>query len=201
MKLEIPFYKQTTELNCGPVALRMVLAYFDKDSGVEILEERTGIKDGKGVSTIQIAKVAALFGYKTDFFSKHIYFNEENLKLEFYQKYFDTNHQSKRLIEEAKLAGVKIEERDLYLKRLLEKLGKNSVPIILLDWNVVNGKRDNGYQGHFVPIVGYDENNIYVHNHGFDKPTPFLPIKKEIFEEARKAKGTDEDIIIIHRIK
>lgn len=201
MKLEIPFYKQTTELNCGPVALRMILAYFDKDPGLEILEEKIGIKDGKGVSTIQIAIAASLLGYKTYFFSKHIYFNEENLKFGFYQKYFDATQQSKQLVEEAKMAGVKIEEKDVSLKKLLGKLGKNSVPIILLNWNIVNGKRDNGYQGHFVPIVGYDEDNIYVHNHGLDNPTSFLPIKKEIFEEARKAKGTDEDIIIIHRRK
>ena len=77
MRLEIPFYKQTTSLNCGPTALKMVLAYLGKDEGVEILEARTGIKEGKGVSTIQIATAAASLGYPTDFYSKHILFNEE----------------------------------------------------------------------------------------------------------------------------
>ena len=59
--------------------------------------------------------------------------------------------------------------------------------------------REKGYQGHFVPVVGYDKKNVYVHNHGLNNPLSFLPIKKEIFEEARKAKGTDEDIIVVHR--
>ncbi len=38
MMLDAPFYRQNTPFNCGPVALRMVLAYLDKDPGIEILE-------------------------------------------------------------------------------------------------------------------------------------------------------------------
>lgn len=201
MKLDIPFYKQTTELNCGPVALRMVLAYFEKDLGLEILEKITGIKKGKAISTIQLAIASARLGYQTEFFSKHIYFNEDNLKLEFYKKYSDIIQQSKQLVKDAKKAGVKIEEKSMNLETLLKKIGNNRVPIILLDWNVINRRKEKGYQGHFVPIVGYDKNNVYVHNHGLENPFPFLPIKKSIFEKARKANGTDEDIIIIHRKK
>lgn len=85
------------------------------------------------------------------------------------------------------------------LEEILEKIGKNIIPIILLDWNVVKGKGKEGYHGHFVPIIGYDKNNVYVHNPGLDNPTNCLPIKKYLFEKARKSKGTDEDIIIIHR--
>ena len=199
MRLEVPFYKQTTKLNCGPAVLRMVVAYFDQDLGLEVLEQRTGIKEGKGISTIQIATAATLLGYKTDFFSKHIYFNEENLKLEFYQKYSDAIQQSKQVVEEARKAGVRLEERGMSLEELLKNVSNDSIPIVLLDWNVVKGTREKGYQGHFVPVVGYDSENVYVHNHGLTNPTPFLPIKREIFEEARKAQGTDEDIIIIHR--
>ncbi len=101
-------------------------------------------------------------------------------------------------MDDAQKAGVKLEERGVDLEELLGKIGNNSLPIILLDWNVVKEERDKGYKGHFVPVVGYDEESIYVHNHGLNNPTPFLPIKRDIFEEARKAKGTDEDIIIVH---
>jgi hypothetical protein len=91
-----------------------------------------------------------------------------------------------------------MEERGLSLEELLEKVDRDSLPIILLDWNIIKGMKDKGYQGHFVPIVGHDNDNIYVHNHGLDNPTPFLSVKRDVFEEARKANGTDEDIIIIH---
>ncbi len=198
MRLEIPFYKQTTHFNCGPMALRMVIAYLDKDLGVEILEKRAGIKEGKGLMTAQIATAAALSGYKTDLFSKSISFNPKNLELEFYKKYSEEIQRSEKVVEDAKKAGVNIEEKTLSSEEILKSVNEKSVPIILLDWNVVMGRKDKGYQGHFVPIVGYDSENVYIHDHGTHNPTPFLPIKREIFEVARKAKGTDEDIIIIH---
>lgn len=200
MRLEIPFYKQTSSLNCGPTALRMVLAHFGKDEEVKILEAKTGIKEGKGISTIQIAIAAASSGYSTDFYSKHILFNEENLKHEFYQKYSDMDlKQSKKWLEDAKVAGVNIQERTLLIEELLGFVTKDSVPIILLDWNVVKARKEKSYQGHFVPIVGFDEQNVYIHNHGLNDTQEFMSVPKTIFDEARKAEGTDEDIVIVYR--
>ena len=199
-RLNIPFFQQTNLLNCGPTALRMVLAYFGKDESMELLEKRTRIKEGKGISTIQIAMAAASLGYKTDFYSKHILFNEENLKHEFYQKYSDMDlEQSKKWIKDAKTAGVKIQERTLSLEELLEFVKIDSVPIILLNWNIIKTRKEKGYQGHFVPIVGYDEKNVYIHNHGLTDTQKFMPVPRKIFDKARKADGTDEDIIVIYR--
>lgn len=72
------------------------------------------------------------------------------------------------------------------------------MPIVLLDWNKIT-KKANTYHGHFVPVVGYDEKFIYVHNHGLNNPQSFLQIEKKLFDEARKAQGTDEDILIIYK--
>ena len=201
MRLEVPFYQQTTELNCGPSALRMVIAYFDRDVGLEILEQRTGIKKDKSISTIQIATASVLSGYQTQFFSKHVYFNKENLELEFYQKYSDAIQQSNQVVKDAQKARVIIEEKEITLQKLLQYVTNKSIPIVLLDWNVIKGTREKGYLGHFVPVVGYDKNIVYVHNHGLDNPTPFLPIKRDIFDEARKAQGTDEDIVMVYNKK
>ncbi|MCK5321044.1 peptidase C39 family protein [Candidatus Pacearchaeota archaeon] len=200
MKLEVPFFKQTSPLNCGPIALKMVLAYFGKNERVDVLEARTRIKEGKGISTIQIATAAASSGFKTDFYSKHILFNEENLKHEFYQKYSDMDlEQSKEWVKDAKSVGVNIQERTQSLEELLGFVKKNSVPIILLDWNIVKAREEKGYQGHFVPIVGYDEQNVYIHNHGLSDTQKFLPVPRNIFDRARKVEGTDEDIVIVYR--
>ncbi len=199
MKLNVPFYKQTTSLNCGSSALRMVLAYLDKDLGLEILEEKIGVKEGKGVSTIRLAIASASLGYKTDFYSKHVLFNENNINLDYYKQYGEMNlRESEILIKKAKEEGVNIQEKSLSLEELLKMVKEKSVPIILLDWNMVLGKKEEGYQGHFVPIVGYDNENVYVHNHGFNNTQKFFSINKLIFDKARRAKGTDEDIVVIY---
>jgi len=200
MRLKVPFYKQTSPLNCGPTALRMVLAYLGKDEEVEVLEARTGIKEGRGISTIQIATASASSGYRTNFYSKHILFNEENLKHEFYQKYSDMDlEKSKKWVEDAKAVGVNIQERTLSLKELLEFVTEDSVPIILLDWNIIKAKKEKGYQGHFVPIVGFDGQNVYIHNHGLNDTQEFMSVPRAIFDEARKVEGTDEDVVIVYR--
>ncbi len=200
MRLNIPFFKQTTSLNCGPVALKMVLGYFGKEYETEVLERSVGIEDGKGVSTIQIALAAALLGYKTELYSRHILFNEENKDLEYYKRYGSMNlERSRELVEKARKAGVKIEEKTFDLEELLSMLNENSVAIVLIDWNIVMNRKEEGYQGHFVPIVGYDDKKVYVHNHGLTDTKEFMQTKREIFDEARKAKGTDEDIMIVNR--
>ena len=200
MKLRVPFYKQTTDLNCGPSALKMVLAYFGKNIDIKILEEKIGIKEGKGISTIQIATASSLLGFKTEFYSKYISFNPENLKLDFYKKYSDSDIQkSKKLVKNAKSAGVKIYEKTLPLEKILKFVTKNSIPIVLLDWNIITNGKESGYHGHFVPIVGYDEKEVYVHNHGLKDTKKFMMINKRIFDKARIAKGTDEDFLVIYK--
>jgi hypothetical protein len=200
MKIRVPFYKQTTDLNCGPSALKMVFSYLGKNFDIKILEEKSGIKEGKGITTIQLATASSSLGFKTELYSKYLSFNPENLKLDFYKKYTDSEmQQSEKLIKEAKSAGVRLYEKTLSLEKILSFVTKDSVPIILLDWNIIKNKEDKGYQGHFVPIVGYDEKNVYVHNHGRDNPKKFMTIDKRIFDKARKAKGTDEDLLVIFR--
>ncbi len=105
--------------------------------------------------------------------------------------------QSKGLVQIAKKAGVRIEERLFSLEELLCHLTEDSIPTVLIDWNVVKERR--GYQGHFVPLVGYDEKNVYVHNHGLEDTKPFFSIDKTKFDKARKAQGADEDIVIVYR--
>lgn len=201
MRLNVPFYKQTTKLNCGPAALKMTLAFFGEEYDLALLEESVGIKEGFGISTVQIALGAARLGFTTELYSTSIGFNESNSDLEFYKKYVesDLGKRYKEMISEARKLGIVLEERSLTIEEILSKVGENSLPIVLLDWNVVKGEREKGYQGHFVPVVGYNEKGVFVHNHGLNIPKEFLEIPKNIFEEARKAKGTDEDIVFIYR--
>ena len=104
---------------------------------------------------------------------------------------------SKRLVEEAKNAGVNVHEKTLVLKKILGFLTENSIPIVLVDWNVIINKKEKGYQGHFVPVVGYDNQNVYVHDP--EEQKGFKAVQRNIFDKARKADGTDEDIVVVYR--
>ncbi|MFH1289783.1 MAG: peptidase C39 family protein [Nanoarchaeota archaeon] len=198
MKLPVPFFKQTTPLNCGPAALRMILAYLDKDPGIEILEEKTGIKEGKGTNTIQLANATATIGFKTKLFTLHLSYNEENKDLNFNKQYDDmTQDKFKVWLQKAKDLGVEMQEKSISQEKLLSFVTESSLPIVLLDFNVIRNKE--GYHGHFAPIVGYDEENIYIHNHGMKDTQEFMPVKRDLFDKARKAKGTDEDVVVVYK--
>ena len=199
MKLEVPFYKQESDDDCGPTALRMALAFLDRDYSLDEIKKLMNINPKKGVSTIRIAITAAKFGYKTEFYSTSLSFNKENLNLDFYKNYIGESdvNESEQLVSEAKESGILLEERLLKLDEILSKMSENSLPIILLDWNVILSRK--GYHGHFVPIDGYDDDFIYVHNQGSKDTKEYFQIKRDLFEKARKSQGTDEDILFIHR--
>lgn len=201
MKLNVPFYKQETENDCGPTALQMVLEYLGviKHSKKEIIEAVDSDKSGVTWS-LGLAKAAAQFGFKVEFYTICLGLNPKNYELDFYKKQADESSSAKQKLFKLKLEAdkldVKMEERSLSLKERLSKISENCIPVILLNWKIINN--GEGYQGHFVPIVGFDEENVYVHNSADDSGKFFL-IEKELFDKARKSKGTDEDIIFIIR--
>ena len=74
------------------------------------------------------------------------------------------------------------------------------VPIALVDWNVIRGTPARGYQGHFVPIVGYDAAHVFVHDperaaRGGRGARCAVP--RDVFDAARRADGTDEDVVFV----
>ncbi len=199
MKLKVPFYRQNRKMNCGPAALKIALSYLGKNHSMNKLGELVKAKESKAVSTIQLAIATQHLGFRTEFYSKVIGLNPENLKLEFYKKQSDMKKKSQfdELFQTAKKEGVEIFKKTIPLEEIIRNIKEDRIMIILLDWNIVRGKE--GYNGHFVPIVGHSKNNIYVHNQGFHNTKAYFSIEKTIFEKARKAKGTDEDILIIYR--
>ena len=201
MKFKVPFYKQESKNDCGPTALQMVIEYLGEPHP---REELMGLvnSDKSGVTwTLGLAKAVAEIGFKTEFYTTCLGFNAKNYQLEYYQKEADDSSSSHQKLEKLRRdshkLGVQMAEKSLSLKELLSKISKNCIPIILLDWSKIKGTSE--FIGHFVPIVGYDKENVYVHNQGFHNTQAFLPIRRELFEEARKAKGTDEDIVYIYR--
>ncbi|PIN93685.1 hypothetical protein COU54_02260 [Candidatus Pacearchaeota archaeon CG10_big_fil_rev_8_21_14_0_10_31_24] len=80
--------------------------------------------------------------------------------MEFYKKYADVQADVDELIKMAKSLGDKISEKELDLKEILSYLDDELVPIVILDWKVIKGTKEKVYLGHFVPLVGYDDENV-----------------------------------------
>ena len=199
MRLDIPFFEQTSKTNCGPTVLRMINSYFGEDCSIECIERIIDFKEGNSVSTIELAYASRLLGYRTKFFSNKISFNEDNLNLEFYKRNPGLNKcDLKNIVETAVWAGVFVQEKSINLFEILDFVGVNSVPIVLLDWNVVLGIKGKGYQGHFVPIVGYTKKHILVHNCKLNYSESYMKIPMACFEKSRKAQGTDEDLVVMY---
>jgi hypothetical protein len=196
MKLKVPFYKLTKQNDCGPVVLKMVLDYFKNSISLEKISKLEKQLDSGMVWTLGIAVAAKKAGHKVKFFSISNFANEE---VDFYKKY--ANDKAKLTLEELKLEAKKeevvFEEKDIPLEELLRYVTKDSIPIVLLNWYVIAGLR--GFHGHFLPITGYDKQNVYVHNPGIAQAQAHLSIKRELFKKAWEAEGTDKDTVIVYR--
>ncbi len=197
MKLEIPCYEQASTFDCGVVSLKMIFDYFQSGISLEEIQKFANVKENKGATIIQLAIAAKKLGFDTSLYSIDEEFDETNLELEFYKENADLElyKNINKLLAEMKSLGVSLVVGELKLDKLLSMLSKDSMLLILLDFNVIRG--EEGYRGHFVPIVGYDDENVYVHNFGKEFVEPNLAIKRDVFDKARKAKGTDQDLLVI----
>ncbi len=195
MKIDVPYYASKKDTDCGPLALKMALEYLGEDHSFEEIAEKERQLDSGMVWSGGIARAAKKFGFPVKLISISNFSHEEN-DIEFYKKYADNKAMIvlKELSEEL---GDTVEEKDMSIEELLKFVSEDSVPIVLVNWYVIAEKE--GFNGHFLPVVGYDEENIYVHNPGLARAQAYLPIKRDLFVKAWESKGTDKDTIVIFR--
>ncbi len=200
MKLNINLVNQDNSNSCGQVALKVVCDYFGKEISIEKLKEIT-YPDSSGVTwSLGLVLAVLNLGFKADFYSKVIGLDESLFELDYYKENMDKIDEVKNKVdffetEIAKLGG-NLFEKTLELDDLLSKVTEKCLCIALVDWGVVDNRDKNFF--HYVVISGYDESYVYVHDGSKEKQTHF-PIKRDIFDKARKIKGTDEDLIFIHK--
>ncbi len=198
MRIKVPFYKSKRETDCGPLALRMALAYLgERYAFKKIAKEERQIDTGL-VWSVGIARASKVLGFPTKFIST-TNFSPEESDIDYYKKYSHDKAKIvlKELSDDIRKIGVEVQERNLPLEELLSYVSENSIPIVLVNWDIIAGKE--GFSGHFLPITGYDKENVYVHNPGLASAMPYLPIKRSIFLRAWESKGTDKDCVVISR--
>ncbi len=201
MLLDVPFYAQEEKTDCGPTTLRMALEFLGEKYSYEHLKSLVQSETSGVTWTLGLAKASGQCGFKTEFYTTSLGINVTNFELDYYQREVGSAASSedkvRKMLTESKKVGVVLEERSIALNAILKKLSKDCLAIVLIDWGKIKGV--DRYIGHFVVIVGYDNKNIYVHQPGPINPTANYAIDKILFDTARKAKGTDEDIVFIYR--
>jgi hypothetical protein len=192
MKLNVPFFVANTDTDCGPLALKMVASFFGQDHDYPTLAalERQ-LKSGM-VWSPGIALAARKLGFKANYVTSSI---TDVHTSDFYKKYANDDAMMilRELLEELGTPEI----RQMALPELLSHCTPDSIPVVLLNWNVVSGKE--GFFGHFVPVTGYDDNYTYVHNPGKAQAQAHMPIPRETFIKAWESQGTDKDVIVIKR--
>ena len=207
MILNVPFYKNDDEGNqCMQVTIKSVLKYFlNKDYSLDELDKLTGRKKGYWTWTSQIVAVLYDLGLDLKYYSKTDlgpYLQGEPFIKRHFGKDADKILKFTDLpvvIESIKkLRGYKIfEKRVLSSREIGKNISKGYVPLMLIDWNKIVGRQDN-YQGHFVIVTGFDNENVFYHESGPKDPEPNKAVPKKIFIEAWDANGTDNDVVIVY---
>ncbi len=191
MRKKVPFKVQGSKYECGPSSLQIAMAYLKDEADREEIKRVLGYEEGKAVYTIQLATVAEKMGFQAEFFTADPWNEHEGQ--EFSEK-FNPDIENEELYKKAEGEGVEVNFRELKLDEILGFLTYNSIPIVLIDWNVIVGEEK--YQGHFVPVVGYTEEKILVHEPSSEDGA-FMEIEREKFDEARKSEGADQDVAVI----
>ena len=197
MVLDIPFYTSTNKDNCGPLVLKMVLSYFGEEYSLNELSKLEKQLDSGLVWSIGIARAAKKLGFNVRFITISDSTNE-NEGIEYYTKYSNDRGKVilKELKDEVRMMNIKLEQKNISINELLSYISKDSIPIVLINYNTLLKKEK--FVGHFVPLLGHDNNSIYIH---FTNVKPYMKIEKKIFLEAWESKGTDKDTVIIYRKK
>lgn len=197
MKIKVPFYASKKDTDCGPMVLKMALAYLGEEHSFEELSKLELQIDTGLVWSLGIARAAKMLGFPTKIISKTNFSHDEDI--EFYKKFKGDKGMLilNKLKKEIKKLKIIVEEKDLSLNDLLSFVSKDSIPIVLVSWNVLKNKE--GFQGHYLILTGYNKKNIYVHNPGIEKAAAYMPIEKELFKKMWEHKGTDKDTIIIYK--
>lgn len=198
--LDVPLILQKTNMDCGNASLRMAFSFFGKDISWEEINELSMPDRSGAIWTQGLLRASAKLGFDTEFYSLSSGQVDSSLyEVEFVKENSDSieevNKKLSFFYDDARNKGALIFQKSINLDFILSKYDNGYIPIVLLAWKLVKGKTDSN---HFVTMVGYDDDFIYV-NDPYKEGQKNMKISKDIFDKARKIKDTEEDILFIKK--
>jgi hypothetical protein len=203
----VPFYENKGDGNqCMQVTMKSILKHFlDKDFSLEELDKLTERKTGLWTWTSQVVIVLYDLGLEVKYYSKSDL--EPFLQGEpFIRKHFGKD--AEKILKFTDLPVVlgsikKLLKKDIFEKRKLSfnkveaHIKQGDIPLMLIDHNKIVGK-EGLYQGHFIVVTGFDDQNVFYHESGPKNPEANKKVLKSTFIDAWNANGTDNDIVIVY---
>lgn len=180
MRLNIPFYPQSTEFTCDPACLMMALKYFNflnfsRELEFDIWREAYGIGI-PGCMPQGLAFSALARGLKVSLICKReniIQISEKLAKGEDREIALFT---SKKLFEKTK--EMNVIDKNPELKDIEEALLSNKIPLVMMHMDLLH-KIDSP---HWVVVTGFDKKNVWI-NDPYNKNGKDVLVKKNKFLE------------------
>lgn len=167
IKLNIPYHKQIAPFTCGPACILMALKYFNRKLKVNraleweiwresyLLTVPGGYPQGLAYSALKRGVRATIICKKRGMFECSPEIVGTKMKNSIKEYINIAKEASKDLFKKANSLGVDVIYRDPTLNDLKDAINNNRVPLVLI-WR--------GGTPHWVVIIGFDENKIYMHD-------------------------------------
>lgn len=212
VQIAVPHVQQQHHWDCGLACTKMILQYLgiSYDDFYDVAKK---LNFGTSVWTIDLANIMAHYRVRHQFITITLGVDQGYSNKSFYKTNF-TNDEKRinNLFNSPEELGISLKQGTISMCDIKEHLARGNPAVFLIDWNKidcrwcnrsclpnVNLKCLNSYQGHYVVVVGYDdeENTIYYKNPSFKRE--LCCCSKKTFENARKSYGTDEDVIYVYK--
>ncbi|ESN98538.1 hypothetical protein HELRODRAFT_185838 [Helobdella robusta] len=211
-RIKIHHVRQHSNWDCGLACVQMILKTYDKNiDNFKSVCVRLNLKTS--IWTIDLAYILQYYHIAHKFMTITLGVDEAYSKKSFYKDNYDEDSaRVEAMFNNAGEAGVNITECSVGMDEIVKHLKSNRPIIVLIDWNIVKWtsslplkcqcfgnvmKKVTSYQGHYILLNGYNEKKKSIYYHNPEKSDVVHNIRLDVLEKARKAHGTDEDIIFI----
>ncbi|XP_062506794.1 protein GUCD1-like [Corticium candelabrum] len=224
---DVPHVRQRESWDCGLACTWMALRALQGLENMEAAQTFQQTCDqqgfGKSVWTIDLAHLLAQYGVLHQFFTETLGVDPSYADQPYYKTEFESaTCRINSLFGKAEDLGINIGKRFVTLQQLYDHINDNGIAIVLVDSNIINRKRrwhssavrflkfscfccfhgtdENqllSYAGHYIVVCGYDKETNQILYKDPAQIEDLSVVTASTFEAARKAHGTDCDIILL----
>jgi|GEM_PF-1068728 len=206
MQLDVPFYPMTLgdKNYCGQFVLKCIFKHLlGKEFDREYLARISQKSDGGFTLTLGLVYAGLLEGLAVRFLTTSTDFiSQEGVVGDVGGFYggasVDTlQRTAKKLFQQSKKLGLVFEQKTPNLEDICRELDNGHLVVAAIDYGKIYGSERQIF--HFALLTGYDNDSIYFHDVGPNRPTSHKQVTREQFLQAWSAPGTDMDTAIFSR--